>query len=171
MEVLTDNNYYASEKDCEDLFSKLHEKIYEKLVADEYLDFKQLADDWELLRKVYKENSRGPAKNDIAERVGTVKLAEDSEQFVFMMKQASEKELQESHQKLVVAQGLFDNAKDMLKDEKEKYTLLFTEFRQKGQEERLEYERRIDELKAELNKKDDQIRRLEFDIEKQSKLA
>jgi len=30
-EVLSQNNYYASEKDCEDLFLKLHDKVYEKL--------------------------------------------------------------------------------------------------------------------------------------------
>lgn len=35
----------------------------------------------------------------------------------------------------------------------------------------MEYEKKIDDLKNELLQKEDQIRRLEFEIEKQQKLA
>jgi len=59
-----------SEKDSEDLFSKLHEKISEKIVNNDYVDMRQLGEDWELLKKVYNENARGPSKQDILERVG-----------------------------------------------------------------------------------------------------
>ena len=69
-EVIEQNNYYASEKDCEDLFLKLHEKVKEKLLAQEYRDFKHLMEDWELLKKVYKENGRGPARKGIGESLG-----------------------------------------------------------------------------------------------------
>ena len=78
-DIITLNNYSASEKDCEDLFSNLHAKIKEKLQSNEYQDFKQLGEDWELLRKVYRENAHGPAKNDIAERLGLNMLLSDGD--------------------------------------------------------------------------------------------
>ncbi len=79
-------NQYASEKDCEELFLKMHEKVHEKLIADGYRDFRQLGDDWELLKKVYKENAKGPAKHEIGEKIGISKLQEDMENFFYMIK-------------------------------------------------------------------------------------
>ena len=38
--------------------------------------------------------------------------------------------------------------------------------REQGQSERIEFEKKIDDLKNELAVRDDQIRRLEFEIEK-----
>jgi hypothetical protein len=79
-----------------------------------------LGDDWDLLRKVYKENARGPAKADIGEKIGLNKLYEDMDQFFFITKTNHDKELNEVNQKLMVSQGLFENAKEMLREEKDK---------------------------------------------------
>lgn len=88
---LEQQNYYTSEKDCEDLFESLHEKIKEKLLANEYKDFKQLGNDWDYFRKVYKENSKGPAKNEVGERLGLNKMYEDADHYLYMNKQDVEK--------------------------------------------------------------------------------
>ncbi|CDW74480.1 guanylate-binding n-terminal domain containing protein [Stylonychia lemnae] len=170
-DIIQQNNYTASEKVCEDLFLKFHEQIRQKVQSNEFEDFKQLQSDWDIMRKFYKENARGPAKFDISERLGINRLLSDCDQLFFMIKSEQDKQYMELKQKYQVAQGLQDSAKEMLKEEKEKNQQLVREIREKGQETRLEYESRIDELRLELNKKDDQIRRLEFEIEKQAKLA
>jgi hypothetical protein len=64
-ETLKSNNYLASEKACDDLFRTLHDKVSEKVSSNEYQDFKQLADDWDLMIKFYRENANGPAKHEI----------------------------------------------------------------------------------------------------------
>eukprot|EP00347_Sterkiella_histriomuscorum_P006351 403353091 len=170
-DIIQQNNYQASEKDCEDLFLKFHEQIRQKINLNEFQDFKQLTSDWDILRKFYKDNAKGPAKYDVGERLGLDKLMSDSEQLGHMLRLENDKELQEYKQKLQVAQGLQESAKEMLREEKDRNMDLVKQIREKGQEARLEYEQKIDELRLELNKKDDQIRRLEFEIEKQSKLA
>lgn len=77
----------------------------------------------------------------------------------------------EMQQKLLVAQGLCENAKTMLKEEKERVFEDQKLLREKHQRERMELDSKIDELRLELNKRDDQIRRLEFEVEKSVKLA
>lgn len=69
-EIVSENNYSLSEKNCEELLTKFHDKIKEKLLGNEYQDLKQLSDDWELLKKVYKENANGPAKHFIMDTLG-----------------------------------------------------------------------------------------------------
>ena len=54
----------------------------------------------------------------------------------------------------------------MLKQEKEHGFTELQEARAKFQKERVELESKIDELRLELNKRDDTIRRLEFEVEK-----
>ena len=39
-EVLSYNNYMASEKNCEDLLLTLHEKVREKVTSEDYSDFR-----------------------------------------------------------------------------------------------------------------------------------
>ena len=90
-------NHVASERDCEELFNSLHEKIHEKLVQNEYRDYKSLGADYELLRKYYKENARGSAKYEIGEQMVGTKLYENSEHFVYMMRLESEKEYNEKN--------------------------------------------------------------------------
>lgn len=82
-----------------------------------------------------------------------------------------QRERMEWQQKVQVAQGLMDSSKQMLKDERDRNMELVKQIREKGQEARLEYETKIDELRLELNKRDDTVRRLEFEVEKQQKLA
>jgi hypothetical protein len=71
----------------------------------------------------------------------------------------------------LVAQGLFENAKEMVKEEKERVFQEQKHLKERFQQGRFELDQRIDELRLELNKKDDTIRRLEFEVEKSSKLA
>lgn len=58
----------------------------------------------------------------------------------------------------------------MLKQEKERSFTDIQEMRAKFQQERLEIESKVDELRLELNKRDDVIRRLEFEVEKATKM-
>lgn len=74
-------------------------------------------------------------------------------------------------QKFLVAQGQYENAKEMLKEEKERTFKEQQQMREKHQQQRMELDQRFDEVKLELNKKDDMIRRLEFEVEKSSKVA
>lgn len=80
-------------------------------------------------------------------------------------------QIQESRQKAIIAQNLYDNAKQSLKEEKERTFEESKALREKHQRERMDLESRIDELRLELNKRDDSIRRLEFEVEKATKLA
>ena len=68
-ELLYQNNYFASEKSCEDLLKTLHDKINDRVQSNDYQDFKQLNEDWDLLMKFYRENANGPAKSEISERL------------------------------------------------------------------------------------------------------
>lgn len=72
-EVISDNNYFASEKSCEQVLKTLHDKIREKVKQGQYEDMKQLNTDWDVFRKFYKENSKGPAKNEVIARLGSLK--------------------------------------------------------------------------------------------------
>mmetsp|Transcript_34216 Transcript_34216/g.33434 ORF Transcript_34216/g.33434 Transcript_34216/m.33434 type:complete len:460 (+) Transcript_34216:286-1665(+) len=154
LEQVQGNNHYSSEKDCEDLFSRLHEKIQEKVLANEYSEFRQLSEDWELLRKVYKENAKGPAKFEVlAEKVG--KFQEDVDSLFYLVKVENEKELAEQRQKFSVAQSLCDNAKEMLTEEKEKNLDMVKNLREQGEEKRMELDKKIDDLRMELANKED----------------
>ena len=73
----------------------MHEKIHEKLLGSEYQDLKHLGDDWDLLRNVYKENCRGPAKHEVGERVGLNKMYEDMSHLFFVTKANFDKEMSE----------------------------------------------------------------------------
>ena len=84
IEAVDQENYMSSEKESEDLYQKLYKQIHEKLLANEYRDYKQLGDDWDVLRKFYRENSRGPAKNEVGERLGLNKLYEGTDHFIFL---------------------------------------------------------------------------------------
>ena len=57
----------------------------------------------------------------------------------------------------------------MLKQEKERAFQDIQELRAKSQQERMLLDVKIDELRLEINKKDDQLRRLEFEVEKSTK--
>jgi hypothetical protein len=48
----------------------LHEKIREKINLGEYEDLKQLNEDWDLMRKFYFENLKGPAINYVSDKFG-----------------------------------------------------------------------------------------------------
>lgn len=76
-EVLNQNNYLASEKTCEDLWRTLHEKVREKVNQGEYGDIRELNEDWDLLRKYYTENSKGPAKYAVSHHIAHSKYQED----------------------------------------------------------------------------------------------
>jgi hypothetical protein len=49
-----------------------------------------LGEDWQLLRKFYKENSSGPAKFEVSERFGFSKYLEDAEALAYSLKQQSD---------------------------------------------------------------------------------
>ena len=102
-DILEANNYQASQKDCEDLLNTLYSKIQEKVNMSEYKDFRQFTEDFELLKKVYRENAHGPAKDEVSERVGSAKMISATDQFVFLVKADFDKELMEAKQKLMVA--------------------------------------------------------------------
>ena len=79
-----------------------------------------MGEDWDILRKFYKENSKGPAKNEVGERLGLNKLYEGADHYIYLRNKEIERELSEMSQREQIAKGLCENAKEMLKEEKER---------------------------------------------------
>ena len=77
----------------------------------------------------------------------------------------------EVRQKLMVAQGLFENAKEMLKQERERSFEENRVLREKWQRERMQMDQRAEEMRGEVNRREDAVRRIEFEVEKAQKLG
>jgi hypothetical protein len=84
------------------------------------------------LRKFYRENSRGPAKNEVGERIGLNKLYEGTDHFIFLRTAQFDKDISEMKQRELIAQGLCENAKEMLKDERDKNSEAIRKMREKA---------------------------------------
>ena len=79
-----------------------------------------MGDDWDILRKFYKEQSKGPAKHEVGERLGLNKLYEGSDHYIFLYQKQKDRELADMERREQIAKGLCENAKEMLKEEREK---------------------------------------------------
>lgn len=123
------------------------------------------------MRKFYSENAKGPARYEVSAKLSFERYQEDCEIVVNQMKTYYDSQIQEARQKAVIAQNLHENAKLMLREEKERHFEESKVLREKHQRERMELDGRVDELRLELNKRDDSNRRLEFEVEKAMKLV
>jgi hypothetical protein len=71
----------------------------------------------------------------------------------------------------MIAYGLFENAKDMLKQEKERSFEENRVMREKWQRERMMLDQKVEEMRGDVNRREDAVRRLEFEVEKAQKLG
>mmetsp|Transcript_27273 Transcript_27273/g.78500 ORF Transcript_27273/g.78500 Transcript_27273/m.78500 type:complete len:792 (+) Transcript_27273:93-2468(+) len=145
-------NATTSQRQCERFAQEIYSRqIENKLnVKGSYQNFEQLLQDWEQVRKVYLQQTGGPAQQEVMASWIFPRMTESAQRLWDELRTSNEDRQAALQRKLQEAEALSTNARDVLDNERSKQSDTLEVAKRQWLAERIDLERQLEDAKRSL---------------------